>query len=139
MEFLGAPYPIVKTPRGLLATQRGLNQVKSDLLTLLLTIPGERVMLVDYGTPLNQLIFEPNDATLAARAREMIINSIKLWEPRITVEQIEVFNGAERSSLASDDNGQEIEHILSIRIMFYDPEEIKELQELRLEVPLQGN
>jgi phage baseplate assembly protein W len=48
MNFLGAPYPIIKSPRGLLRTQSGINQIKSDLLVLLLTEPGERVMLPEF-------------------------------------------------------------------------------------------
>ena len=136
MQFLGAPYPIVKNPRGFLATQTGLNQIKSDLLSLLLTNPGERVMLPDYGIPLKKIIFEPNDPTTLSRVREMIITAIKMWEPRIVVEQIEVSSGIEESSLNSSDLKQDLQHILSIRIIFYDPEEIRELQELRLEVPL---
>lgn len=136
MEFLGLPYPIIKTPRGLLATQRSLDQVKSDLLCLLLTNPGERVMLPDFGTPLRELIFEPNDEILNTRAKEMIINSIKLWEPRITVGQIEVSSTIDRESLDSEDRLENLENILLIRILFYDPENIKEIQELRLEKPL---
>ena len=136
MKFLGAPYPIIKTPRGLLATQNGINQIKADLLALLLTNPGERVMLPEFGTPLNELIFDPNDPILTERAREMIIASINAWEPRITVEQIEVMVGADEASLDQADLKQDLAHILSIRILFFDPENIRELQELKLEMPL---
>ena len=136
LKFLGAPYPIVKTPRGLLPTQNGINQIKSDLLCLLLTNPGERCMLPDFGTPLRELIFDPNDSTLVEKAKEMIINSIKLWEPRISVSQIDVFTGAENIRLNSNDLRQDVEHILSIIIKFVDPENIQQVQELKLELPL---
>lgn len=136
MDFLGAPYPIVDHPLGLLHTQRGINQIKSDLLILLQTNPGERVMLADFGTPLKRLIFEPNDRIIVTRARQMIIDSIRTWEPRVTVQQIEVRVGADENDLDSADLKQDIGHILSIKIMFFDPENIKEVQELRLEVPL---
>lgn len=136
LKFLGAPYPIVKTPRGLLPTQNGINQIKSDLLCLLLTNPGERCMLPDFGTPLRELIFDPNDSTLVEKAKEMIINSIKLWEPRISVSQIDVFTGADNIRLNSNDLRQDVEHILSIIIKFVDPENIQQVQELKLELPL---
>lgn len=139
VDFFGAPYPIVKTARGLLATQTGIEQVKADLLQLLLTNPGERVMLLGYGTPLRELIFEPNDTILASQAREMIANSIATWEPRITIEQIEVLAEVDESSLDKYDLPQDSrEHILMIRILFFDPENIGDLQELKLEVPLAG-
>jgi phage baseplate assembly protein W len=138
MKFLGAPYPIERHPRGFFHTQEGVNQIKSDLLVLLLTTPGERVMLPDYGTPLKELIFEQNDAVVVKKAREMIINSIRTWEPRITVENIEI--GVPSLANEYDQPRQDVldGHILGIRITFFDPENIQEVQELRLEVPLSG-
>jgi phage baseplate assembly protein W len=137
-KFSGAPYPIVSTARGLLPTQRGVDQIKADLLQLLLTNPGERVMLPNFGTPLREIIFEPNDAISSEHVRDMIINSIRTWEPRITIEQIDVVNQADQHSLHEDDSLEDIGHIMIIRILFFDPENISEVQELKLEVPLAG-
>ena len=60
MDLLAAPFPIVKNPLGLLAPTTGLKGIKGDLIQLLLTNPGDRVMLPTYGTPLRRLVFEPN-------------------------------------------------------------------------------
>lgn len=136
--FLGVPYPIVKNPRGFLYSQDGIDQIKSDLLILLLTNPGERVMEPNFGTPLRKLIFDPNDLTLRVKAKNMIINSIKRWEPRVAVQNVEVSSIVDKNSLNKEDNQQELEHILFIRIIFVDPQNIKEVQELTLEVPLGG-
>ena len=135
-NFLGIPYPITKNPLGFFRTQSGVSQIKSDLLTLLLTNPGERVFLPDYGTPLKRLIFEQNDATLEVIARNMIIESISKWEPRIVVSQISVSSQASRSDLNYQDPGEDTDSILSIRIMFVDPEQLSEIQELVLQIPL---
>lgn len=136
MDFLGAPYPIIKTSRGLLATQSGINQIKSDLLCLLLTNPGERVMLPEFGTPLRELLFEQNDSVLVEQARQVISNAIKKWEPRVTIDAININVGPGDLNLNSQDLKQDLDYILSIQIMFFDPENIKELQELKLEIPL---
>lgn len=136
MSFLGCPYPLSKTPRGIMPTQEGLNQIKSDLLVLLLTNPGSRVMLPEFGTPLNSLIFQPNDDQTAEAAREMIINSINRWEPRLTIEELEVVAGPISDMLDPSDNLEEAGHILSIRIVFAEFDQIKEVQELILEIPL---
>lgn len=136
MEILGLPYPIQKDPRGFLHTQIGVSQVKSDILVLLLTNPGERIMLPEFGTPLRNLMFEPNDGQIEDKAREMIINSINLWEPRIVVDAIEVSSHINENDLNAQDTRTEKEHILSIKIMFFDPENIKQIQELKLNVPL---
>ena len=136
--FLGVPYPIQKNPRGFLYSQDGIDQIKSDMLVLLLTNPGERVMNPNFGTPLRRLIFEPNDPALRLEAKNMIINSINRWEPRISVQNIEVDSKVDNNSLNKADDKQELEHILFIRIIFVDPQNIKEVQELLLEVPLGG-
>ena len=138
MKFLGAPYPILPHPLGYLHTQSSLDQVKSDLLILLLTNPGERVMLPLFGTPLKDLVFEPNDAELEDRARQIIIDSIKTWEPRITVSQITVSSKVDPNMLNPTDARQDDDHILSIIIDIFDPENIKEIQQLKLLVPLGG-
>lgn len=137
-KFMGVPYPITKNALGFLHSQDGVNQIKSDLLVLLLTNPGERVYLPTFGTPLRKLIFEPNDPGLAMKARQMIINSIKLWEPRIAVQQIQVSNSLDRREANPLDDRTELDAVLMIRIIFVDPENITEVQQLSLEVPLAG-
>jgi hypothetical protein len=137
-RFLGMQYPLVKTPRGILAQKNGINQIKADLLQLLLTNPGERVMLPSYGTPLRTLLFEPNDAILEIRAKQMIADSISTWEPRIVITNIEVKNKIEKSSLNKSDTNDEIDGILFIKVKFVDPENITEIEELAIERPLGG-
>lgn len=139
MKFFGAPYPIVRHPRGFLRTQEGINQVKSDLLCLLLTEPGERVMLPEFGTPLKQFFFEPNDISLVENVKETISNSIRNWEPRIAVTDIDVKtqnNEDIRGNLNENDPGDDIGHILLVTIRFTDFDNIREVQELKLEIPL---
>jgi phage baseplate assembly protein W len=137
-KFKGLPYPVVEHPLGLFRMQTGINTIKSDLLMLLLTNPGERVMLPQFGTPLKNLIFEPNDEFIKDEATTMIAESIEAFEPRVVIEQIEVVNGIEDVGplLPADDPRTEIEHILGIKIRFFDPEDINAVQELRLEIPL---
>jgi hypothetical protein len=135
-KFLGLQYPFVKTPRGILAQKSGVDQIKADLLQLLLTNPGERVMLPAYGTPLRKLMFEPNDPSLEIMARQMIVDAILMWEPRIVVTDIQVSSRIEREDLHSQDTSDEQEAILSIKIKFVDPENISEVEELALEKPI---
>lgn len=135
-KFIGCQYPLMKTPRGIMAQKNGVDQIKADLLQLLLTNPGERVMLADYGTPLRRLIFEPNDAGLEIAAQKMIVDSITKWEPRVVLDQVQVSSVADIGDLAPDDPREDTPHILTIKILFFDPQNITDVQELRLEVPL---
>lgn len=138
-KFLGFPYPIQKTVRGYFSSQKeDVDQIKSDLLILLLTNPGERVMNPRFGTPLKKLIFEPNDPRLKSEARNVIINSIRQWEPRVALQQVEILTKVDQDSLSPLDDKSELDHLLIIRIIFVDPNDIQTVQELTLEVPLAG-
>jgi phage baseplate assembly protein W len=138
-KFLGVSYPITRHHRGYFHTQGTVEQIKSDLLILLLTYPGERVMLPDFGTPLKDLVFEPNDFLLEKKAREIIAGSIRKWEHRVRIDDIEVLTGIEeknRQRLAADDDLIEKDHILIVNIKFNNPDDIQKVEALRLEVPL---
>lgn len=137
-KFLGLQYPLVKTSRGIMAQKSGVDQIKADLLQLLLTNPGERVMMPSFGTPLRDLMFEQNDAVLEQKARQMIFDSITKFEPRIEIIKIEVTAQYNKDDLDSYDTGEEIDAILGIKIRFVDPENIQQIEELVLERPLGG-
>lgn len=122
-----------------MAQKSDVDQIKADLLQLLLTNPGERVMLPEYGTPLRRLIFEPNDPLLEVEARRMIAESISKWEPRIELSQIYVTSNVDFNDLHPDDTKEDSVHVLSIKIEFFDPVNIDEVQELKLEVPIGGS
>lgn len=133
MNFSGCPYPIKKTSQGLLSSLKGIDKIKANLLCILLTNPGERTMLPNFGTPLREIFFDPNDEVLAEKAKQMIITSIKKWEPRVVINAIDIYSNYEEND---DENGNSSEHVLYIKIMFSDPENISEIQELKLELPL---
>ena len=137
-KFTGMQYPLVKGPRGLLAKKNGVDQIKADLLQLLLTNPGERVMLPNFGTPLRKLVFEPNDAVLEQAAKVMISEAINAWEPRIQITRLDVSRRVNEEALSVADTGDEIDAILGINIEFVDPENISQVEELKIELPVES-
>jgi phage baseplate assembly protein W len=138
LKYPGLPYPITKNPKGFFFIQDGVDQVKADMLILLLTNPGERVMLPNYGTPLRKLIFEPNDPRLIIETKNIIARSLKLWEPRVAITQIYVQNGLDKISRNPNDDQTETDGVLLIRILFVDRAKIDEVFEIKLEVPVNG-
>jgi phage baseplate assembly protein W len=144
-RFIGLQYPLMKTPRGLLAQKKGIDQIKADVIQLILTNPGERVMIPEYGTPLRQFIFEPNDEIVRAQVRQVIAQSLADFEPRVEIENVEITNvlaengrDTVKNSLNPDDPKEDIENILLIKIKIIDPEDIATVNELVLELPLAG-
>ena len=82
-------------------------QVKSNLINVLLTEPGERVNIPAFGVGLKNLLFETEIDTNSLEAR--IDNQVKLYIPEITLISA-------NSSFSPD------EHILYIKIVYkYNP------------------
>lgn len=121
----GFPYPIVKTPNGYFHPVKGVDAIKADLLQLLMTNPGERVMMPDFGCALRKLCFEPLDSILTQQARDIVIEALTKWEPRIAVEEINITTDTDTDSLY-------------IRILFRDPQNIENIEQLQLELPTGG-
>lgn len=137
-KFLGFRYPLVRDPRGVFWPSSGINQIKADMLQLLLTNYNERVMMTDFGMNLVEFLFEPGTPDLLALVRQRIAQKLDEFEPRVTISQIDVSLDPLDSLNPLDDRGQDGQ-ILFIRIEFVDPENLTEVQELRLELPLGGN
>ena len=75
---------------GRLLLSADADNVREAIQVILLTEPGERVRLPEFGAGLRRFLFEPNiPATHIAIARAIDL-SLKRWEPRIRVAQVEV-------------------------------------------------
>jgi Bacteriophage baseplate protein W len=75
---------------GRLAWSAGEENVRESIRLILLTEPGERLMLEDFGCGLRRFLFEPNTPATRALIRERIMRAIALWEPRVRTEEVEV-------------------------------------------------
>lgn len=65
--------------------------VRDELLQLLLTSPGERLFLPDFGGGVRKLVFEPASETLRAVVKARITQALSRWlGHRLTVELIDV-------------------------------------------------
>ncbi|HEY9102929.1 GPW/gp25 family protein, partial [Chitinimonas sp.] len=66
------------------------DDIAESLRILLGTNPGERVMLPAYGCGLRRLVFDTLNANTITETRELIRKAILFFEPRITVNLIDV-------------------------------------------------
>ena len=121
--LLGFNYPVTPSSLGYFYSAKDTDVLKADLLQLLLTNPGERIMTPEYGTGLRRLVFDPADAILAQAAKDVINTAIRRWEPRIAVTAI-------NTSVDEENN------LLKISIEFVDPQNINEVEVLDVELPL---
>jgi phage baseplate assembly protein W len=117
----GILYPIEKTPYGLFHTGSNVAQIKASMLTIIMTKPGERVMRPYFGTPLYKLRSRPWEV-IAEEARQMIAYSLKRFEKRAQVTDVQCV-------LLNDG-------CLNIQVLFIDPTNLQETQELVLQIQL---
>jgi phage baseplate assembly protein W len=63
--------------------QSGIRLIKNDIIQLMKTQFGERVMNPNFGTDLNSSLFEMIDNETEITLKRSIIDAIESWEPRI--------------------------------------------------------
>jgi phage baseplate assembly protein W len=86
----GTPYPVVSHPKGYLHSESdSVDQLKSNMLSILCTKPGERVFEPAFGLALK---VDPN-VPLSFRvqqARKTIARALQRWEPRVQIADIKI-------------------------------------------------
>ena len=75
---------------GRMAWSAGDQNIQESIQIILLTESRERVMLPDFGAGLKRFLFEPNTVATHRLIEEEILQSLKLWEPRIEVDTVNI-------------------------------------------------
>jgi uncharacterized protein len=83
------PFRIDELSGGVVLAE-GSEKLRDNVMQLLQTNPGERVMRRAYGGGLRDLVQDPNDDVLRALAQHRIGKAITETEPRIRVQGINV-------------------------------------------------
>ncbi len=73
-----------------------ITQVKSNLINLILTRKGERVMLPSFGCNIHNFLFEEMTDDLVANVKGSIQEAVQLWMPFVSIDDIRIQNN-ERS------------------------------------------
>jgi phage baseplate assembly protein W len=86
-------FPFRINPAGRVQADSGDALLRGKILQLLLTSPGERVNLPDFGTRLRELVFDPNNDVLAA-VTEFAVNRAlqKFLGDEVHVDGVQVAN-----------------------------------------------
>ena len=75
------------------------NQIKSNLVNLLLTDMGERVMNPNFGCNLKRYLFENINDVNAERVKNAVLSSVGYYIPEITVTSIAVTPNTDYNSI----------------------------------------
>lgn len=66
------------------------DDIRESLYVLLTTLPGERVMVPNYGCALQDFVFASLDANTKTQIRRLVADAILFYEPRIDVTDIAI-------------------------------------------------
>lgn len=87
---IGINFPFKDSENGdyLKLTTTPEEEIRSDLIHLLLTKKGSRYMLPDFGTNLYQYIFEPLDEVTMSKIENEIHDAVEKYIPNLKVNKI---------------------------------------------------
>ena len=106
--FFGYNPPFFGGSQNVLSRQEDDRLIKNDILQLLLTVPGERVMRPDFGVNLRNFVFEQLTQADLISLQDNIEEEITAQEPRVIVDSVELTPNA-------DNNRLKIQIIVTIR------------------------
>jgi phage baseplate assembly protein W len=97
--FYGYNPPFLGGQQNYMSRQEDDRLIKNDILQLLLTIPGERVMRPDYGVNLRNFVFEQLSSNDLTSLEQEITVKINKYEPRVTIQSIALTADNDRNGL----------------------------------------
>ena len=86
MNYKGIAYPVQLGQKGIFRVDSDIALIEGNIIQILGTHKGERVMLPEFGSNIRKFIHEPLDHITCALLRVEIFDAIKRWEPRIILD-----------------------------------------------------
>jgi len=81
-------YPLGETLQDFVTPKDNIAVLKTSLINMLLTNPGERVMRPVFGAGIHSFLFDPNDMGAASSIENNIRETIARYDDRILVEYV---------------------------------------------------
>lgn len=96
-QSLGLNYPIQRSNDGYFdKTFTTIEHTKANIINVLSTKRGERIARPDFGTKLEELLFEPMTEQLRIDIREEIERSVERFLSYVTITELEVRRDEDR-------------------------------------------
>lgn len=104
MSGISPSLPLRRDPQyaGYALNSNMLDVVKQNFKHLVLTAPGERMMIPDFGVGIRNFLFEQNDQSTYAAIRGKLDEQVRKYIPFIAIQEVQ-FEGGE-----IQDNGVQI-------------------------------
>jgi phage baseplate assembly protein W len=76
------------------------DQIKSNLINLLLTNKGERVLNPEFGSDLKRILFEQITPSTEDNIRNTINTAINIYVPEVTADEIIINNDPDNNTIS---------------------------------------
>lgn len=94
-------YPLTKGTRDTFDANYDLNNsVKENIKHVIMTMPGERIFMPEYGCGVIKLLYEPINANTKNKVKTEIEGAINRWVPNVTSVNVTV---KERTDLTENE------------------------------------
>lgn len=94
-DFVFKKHPVTKD----VPIKRDVEAVKQSVRNILLTRRGEKFFDPDFGGSLTEFLFELFDPIVEAEMEERIINTLRNYEPRVKVLNVDITDLSHRNAL----------------------------------------
>jgi len=122
MRYRGIAYPIVKHPQGYFHNAANdIDQIKADMAAIILTEPGERIFVPNFGTGLSKVKLNVPVEMAKSEAKLKVATSLQKWEKRVQVHDVMV-------DFVQDKENNRL--ILKVNVMFIDPANVRNIESL---------
>ena len=72
-----------------------VDAIMNSLNNIFKTVPGERFLVPTFGANLRRYLFDPVTKAIANQIGSEVVRAIESWEPRVTVDRVEVIGDPE--------------------------------------------
>jgi phage baseplate assembly protein W len=82
-------------------TKTHIEVIRQNLKNLILTIPGERIMIPNFGVGLQKLLFEQQSESLYSDMSSRIIEQVQIYMSFVEINDVEFIDSERRWTLSS--------------------------------------
>jgi phage baseplate assembly protein W len=131
IRYKGIAYPLTKHHQGFLHnSETDLDQIKSNLATIILTEPGERVMNPVFGCALSTVHLNQIKEMVLKDFKQRVTTSLMKWEKRVQINDIQI----NLQTIKNEALGDEL--MIMVSVYFIDPIKLNETQMVHVQKSL---
>lgn len=115
----GWGFPMRVDPNGGIALVADEREIEEAIRVVLATCPGERPMRPEFGCPIHLHVFDVVTPQLVGAIQAEVMEALELWEPRVTVNAVDVIADADDPALVYIDIRYQINDTNSTRNLVF--------------------